>query len=160
MGRRAELSTVLLVGAIVLLISIGVGMSMGERVLGQIGLHVPVQPTPVPALTAAPDDRGDVGTWKRVSVMAAATDPGFPDPRVPPPPEYTPAPRPRPTLEPERLPATPRPTRNPHYTSPPLPIPLVTHTPEAPAPTPTPESEPTPRPYLTLPPVPIPSVGN
>jgi len=145
----------LVIGGIVLLISIAVGIGMGDRVLGQIGLHQPVQPTPVPPATAAPEDRGDTAGWKHVSVMVAATDPAFPDPRVTPVPEPPATPRPRPTFEPT---PTPRPTHNSHYTSPPLPIPLVTHTPVSPSPGP--DIEATPRSYSTLPPVPIPSVGN
>ena len=56
MGRRTGLSTVLILGAFVLLIAIAVGMNMGNRVLGQIGVHVPVQPTAVPPVTPPPDD--------------------------------------------------------------------------------------------------------
>jgi hypothetical protein len=143
---RASFSTVLLLGGIVLLVAIGVGMNMGNRVLGQIGAHVPVQPTAVPAATEDPGDHAEVSGWKRVSVMSVATDPGFPDPRVTPEPPPPPPPRPRatPTEEPqdEDHPRTPKPKAKP-YTSPPLPLPLVTHS-APPLETPGPDIEATP----------------
>jgi hypothetical protein len=143
---RASLSTVLLVGAFVLLIAIGVGMNMGNRVLGQIGAHVPVQPTAVPAATEDPAQHDEITGLKHSTVMSVATDPGFPDPRVTPEPEVPATPRPRPT---ETL--TPRPEKRapgPAYTSPPLPLPLVTHTPGE-TDTPGPDIEATPAPGAT-----------
>ena len=132
-----------------LLVAIGVGMNMGNHVLGQIGAHVPVQPTAVPAATddpGAPPD--EVAGWKRASVMSVATDPGFPDPRVTPEPELPSTPRPRPT--PSDLDATPRPAkRSPSaraYTSPPLPLPIVTHSPAPETPGPDIEATPAPAP--------------
>lgn len=143
MSGRASLSTVLLLGGIVLLAAIGIGMNMGNRVLGQIGAHVPVQPTAVPAATEDPGDHAEVSGWKRVSVMSVATDPGFPDPRVTPEPEQPAPPRPRPTVTEASAEEHRRSERRPQekrYTSPPLPIPLVTHTPE-PVETPGPDIE-------------------
>ncbi len=175
-GPRAGLSSVLIVGALVLVGAIVVGNSMGNSVLGQIGSR-PLASVPSPFVpTAAPSDaeRGQAN-WKKTQVMAVATDPGFPDPRVtpePPPPE-TPRPRPRSTASPSPRPRdtfdlSTEPTLSPStgpsgtlYTSPPLPIPITTH-----LETPTPDGEisPTPRPSgrgtparfvaPTLPPVP------
>jgi hypothetical protein len=133
---RASLSTLLLLGGFVLLIAVGIGMNMGNRVLGQIGAHVPVQPTAVPAATDDPAGHGEVAGWKRVTVMSVATDPGFPDPRITPEPEIpaTPKPRPKNTEAPQGddQSGSDRQRRRAdeqQYTSPPLPIPLVTHTP-------------------------------
>ncbi len=119
-----------------LLIAVGIGMNMGNRVLGQIGAHVPVQPTAVPAATDDPAGHGEVAGWKRVTVMSVATDPGFPDPRITPEPEIpaTPKPRPKNTEAPQGddQSGSDRQRRRAdeqQYTSPPLPIPLVTHTP-------------------------------
>jgi len=145
-GPRASFSTLLLIGAFVLLAAIGIGTGMGNRVLGQIGAHVPVQPTPVPAVTDIPDQPGALGGWKRTSVMAVATDPGFPDPRVTPEPEVPATARPTPRES--------RPLDTPHpnngYTSPPLPFALPSHTPQGPE-TPGPDIEATPSPAVRTP---------
>jgi hypothetical protein len=133
MGQRAGFSTILIMGAVVLLISIAVGNSMGNRVLGQIAARAPeVVPTPMISASADPGGSLDQVLSVRHSVLSVATDPGFPDPRVtpepPPPVRRTPAPR--------RTSAPPRPSPSPsgsaevsHYTSPPLPIPIVVHSP-------------------------------
>jgi len=149
MGRRAALSQVLVVGALLLLVAIGVGIGMGNRVLGLVGGRQPVVPTPVAVPTASPGGSANWSAWKRTSVMAVATDPGFPDPRVTAEPEVKPTPKRTPTPKP---PATATPLRQPNseYTSPPLPVPLVSHTPESPG-----ESGRSP----TLPPVPVPSLN-
>jgi hypothetical protein len=177
LGPRAGLSSVLIIGAVVLVGAIVVGNSMGNRVLGQIGAH-PFSSVPSPvAPSAAPSDVAEknAGNWKKTQVMAVATDPGFPDPRVtpePPPPE-TPRPRPRATASSAPQPRftfdlntgptiSPSTTPSVLYTSPPLPIPIATHLETA---TPEPDETPSPRPsgrgtpirYTspTLPPIPV-----
>jgi hypothetical protein len=130
MGERAGLSTVLIMGAVVLVISIAVGNSMGNRVLGQIAVRAP-EVVPTPMVSASADAASlDQVLAVRHSVLSVATDPGFPDPRV------TPEPPPVRTAPPTpRLTPTPKPTPSPsadgtsHYTSPPLPIPIVSHDP-------------------------------
>jgi len=129
-GPRKRLSQVLIAGALVLVLAILVGLSMGNHVLSQVAGREPVAPTPVPIPTSKPGDVAGSGSlWKRIQVMAVATDPAFPDPRVTPEPEAAPTPRPTPRRTPD-----PRPTRDPDntYTSPPMPFPLVKHTPVAP----------------------------
>jgi hypothetical protein len=168
MRRRAGLSTVLILGALVLLLAIVVGTNMGNRVLGQIGVHVPVEPTPVPPATAAPGEPnpGDVTSWKHVSVMSVATDPGFPDPRITPEPEAPSTPRPKPT--PTRTPP-PLPTPEPHDVPAAAPSADSSGAPASPGPdieaTPAGTSRAstsrgTPVPYATMPPVPTPSYGQ
>jgi hypothetical protein len=135
------ISIVLALGVVVLLAGIALGERAGDRVIGQVTEKrlesiAPVTVTPAPQPTRISPYGPD---WKRTDVMAAATDPGFPDPRVPPavvptappPPKFTPPPTPRPT-------PTPTPNMN-------VPIwrrlaPMPTPTPAAsgsPAPTPT-----------------------
>ena len=63
--------------------------------------------------------------WKRLQVVAVATDPAFPDPRV----TRTPSPRPAATPPPAPRTALPAPTVKSVYTPPPLPIPIVSHDP-------------------------------
>jgi hypothetical protein len=136
MGPRAGFSTVLIAGALVLLIAIAIGNNMGNRVLGQIGSRASgavVTPVPSPSVSADADAAGHV-LWKRRQVLSVATDPAFPDPRVtpeppPPPPPSTPRPTPKETRTPKPQPATPAGEESsaPPYTSPPMPIPLVTH---------------------------------
>ena len=89
----------LIVGAIVLLISIIVGNSMGNRVLGQVANREgDFAPSPVATPTADPADNASAQlSWKRRQVLSVATDPGFPDPRITPEPVFAPTPRPRPT---------------------------------------------------------------
>jgi len=155
MGPRAGLSSILIAGALVLLIAIVVGQNMGNRVLGLIPSRLPaISATAIPTSSPSPDDvSGTLGTqsWKRREVISVATDPAFPDPRVTPepPPTPTPRPTPRPTPEPTVPADTPLPDdgsdRVPLYTSPPMPVPLVSHDPDdtssedggSPAPSPT-----------------------
>ena len=112
-----------------LLVSILIGQKLGDRVLLQTERRVPIIGsgiTPVPE--ADPSDRGELKNWKRLQVVSVATDPGFPDPRVTPPPTPRPppaTPRPTPTAAPTPVPPPAI------YTSPPLPIPLVSHEPGA-----------------------------
>ncbi len=126
-SRRPRLSAFLILGAVVLIASILVGEKLGDRVLLQTDTRVPIAGsgiTPVPV--AQSTDRADASDWKRLQIVAVATDPGFPDPRVTRPPAPRPTPSPTPTARPT---ATPRPNPNASYTPPPLPLPLVSHTP-------------------------------
>jgi hypothetical protein len=125
-------------GAIVLVISIAVGNSMGNRVLGQIAARAPeVVPTPMISASVDPGGPADQVLNQRHQVLSVATDPGFPDPRItpeppPPPPVRTAPPTPRSTPTPK---PTPEPSDDggdqdvPRYTSPPLPIPIASHQP-------------------------------
>jgi len=173
---------VLVLGAVVLLIAIGVGNSMGNRVLGQIASHGGSGvATPIAvASTAPPDTPASRQLWKRRQVLSVATDPAFPDPRITPEPEipatprpYVPeAPRPRSHWSPRAsVKASDEPkietTPNTIYTLPPLPLPIASHeaqetiapdSTESLAPRPPPRPTPTPpRGYPTLPPVSQPS---
>ena len=137
MGQRIGLSTVLILGAIVLLISIAIGNSMGNRVLGQIAARAPdVIPSPVE--TPSPDSGVplQVLSQRQRSALSVATDPGFPDPRVTPEPPVPQTPRPIPKLAVPSHATSPSPSPSPDdgetsapYTSPPLPIPIVSHDP-------------------------------
>jgi hypothetical protein len=89
------LTLVLVLGTAVLLLAIVIGQRMGDKVLGSAterrlsGLQNIVI-TPAPNQTTGPFGPD----WKRSQALAAAPDPGFPDPRVPPQPLPTPVPRP------------------------------------------------------------------
>jgi hypothetical protein len=123
--RRLGLSTLLIAGAVVLVVSILIGEKLGDGVLLQTERRVPVAGagvTPVPEPQAS--DNGELRNWKRLQVISVATDPAFPDPRVTrPPAPPPPSPTRRPTPLPELTPAARI------YTSPPLPLPLVSHEP-------------------------------
>jgi hypothetical protein len=123
--------------AVVLVLSIVLGLRLGDRVLGgQIGRKPPIAgvlttPSPEPAETGLSE-----GYWKHVKIVTVATDPAFPDPRVTPEPEPTRDPTPKPSATPTRRPSSaPQPARTPDptYTSPPLPLPVVSHEPESPS---------------------------
>lgn len=124
------ITIVLALGILVLVVGIALGERAGSRVIGQVTekrlqnvAPVTVTPAPLQARTSAygPD-------WKRTDVMAAAPDPGFPDPRVPPVAPPTPTPMPKWTPPPTGQP-TPTPTPN-------MNLPIWRRT--APLPTPTP----------------------
>ncbi|BDE05381.1 hypothetical protein WPS_06570 [Vulcanimicrobium alpinum] len=139
-NRRLGPSGLLIAGALVLVVSILIGQKLGDRVLLQTERRIPVAGagiTPVPE--ASPEDRTFFRNWKRLQVVAVATDPAFPDPRVTPPP--TPTPAPVRIRHPVRLTPRPFPTITSIYTSPPLPIPLVSHDPNETEP-PIPEASP------------------
>ena len=108
MGPRAALSMVLIVGGFVLLVAIGVGMAMGNHVLGQAVNQDPIAPTPLPIPTPSGGEGAASAAWKHTTILSVATDPAFPDPRVTPEPEpivvptRTPTPRPSPTSAPRR----------------------------------------------------------
>jgi hypothetical protein len=163
-GPRAAFSQVLIAGAFVLLVAIGIGIGMGNHVLGQVSGREPIAPTPVPVPTPKSGDPVGSSAWKRVSVISVATDPGFPDPRVTPEPEVKPTPKRTPTPKPSPTPNFAEPAVP--YTSPPLPIPMGTSSPAEPQVEPTggrpigaPRAAASGRP-ATLPPVPVPSFNN
>lgn len=143
MGPRAGLSSILILGAIVLLIAIAVGNGMGNRVLGQVAGRVSIlSATPLPLSTPSPgaSDNPKSFSWKRRQVISVATDPAFPDPRITPEPtpEPTAPPTARPTPQPTRKPAAPAATPSPEatqrhstYTSPPMLYPMGTRAPGA-----------------------------
>lgn len=140
MGPRTGLSAILIIGALVLLVAIAVGNSMGNRVLGQIPERIPaLATTPFPSPSATVEaNTVSQALWKRRQVLSVATDPAFPDPRITPEPPIpaTPKPTPKPTPSPSPSPSPTDDTRDPDYTSPPLPIPLATGPQETPLPDP------------------------
>ena len=141
-SRRPRISLLLIGGAAILLISIGIGQRLGDRVLNQsTGRRAPIagaNATPVVQTTNSNLERN----WKRLQVVSVATDPAFPDPRVTPTPFLRPTERPtaRPTATPSPVPPSSA------YTSPPLLLPLATHAPGETQPEVTGAPEPTPSP--------------
>lgn len=133
------ITIVLALGIAVLVAAIAVGERAGDKVIGQVtekrleGI-APVTLTPAPVQKSASPYGPN---WKRTEVMSAATDPAFPDPRVPPVPPPTLPPPPKRTPTPLPTIATPTPTPN-------LNIPIWRR--EAPLPTPTPTGSETPYP--------------
>jgi hypothetical protein len=105
------LTVVLAAGVIVLVAAIFIGERAGSGVFvaEQSSGNLETSPiiTPVPQATGMTDGYGP--DWKRSQTLAAAPDPGFPDPRVPPVPLPTAPPTPKPTPE-----AKPRWTPNPN----------------------------------------------
>ncbi len=148
MHPSTRFPTILLAaGAVVLLLAVGVGERMGNRVIGQ-ATEQTLQSVVPQAVTPAPDatPRPYGPDWKRSQALSAAGDPRFPDPRVPPQPlptlpPATPKPRPVRTIPPTPTPnpnipiwrQKPLPTVNPYAT----PAPEATE-PGAPTPQPTP----------------------
>lgn len=101
------ITLVLAAGVLVLFAAIAIGQRMGDRVLGQAANSGPAaMPLITPAPSASPIPYGP--DWKRSQTLAAAPDPGFPDPRIPPKPLPTLPPTPKPA------PATHTPTPNPN----------------------------------------------
>ena len=144
---------VMALGIVVLVSAIAIGERAGDRVIGQVTEKRLESIAPVSVAPAAPDATvAPYGPdWKRTDVMAAAPDPGFPDPRVPPvaPPSPTPIPRytPPPFVAPT---AVPLPKATPNLK---LPIwrrtaPLPTFAPSEP-PSPEPNASETPQPEQT-----------
>lgn len=138
-SSKRFMTVVLALGIIVLVVGIALGERAGDRVIGQVTEKrlesiAPVTVTPAPAKKSANPYGPD---WKRTDVMAAASDPGFPDPRVPPVLPPTPTPVPKYTLPP----ATPAPTATP---TPNMNLPIWRRA--APLPTATPESSGSPGP--------------
>jgi hypothetical protein len=103
-SSKRFVTLILAAGVAVLLIAIVVGERMGDRVLADAAdtgssAQTPLV-TPLPESTAT----GPYGPdWRSNQPLAAATDPHFPDPRIPP--------KPLPTLPP-----TPKPTPTPKWT--------------------------------------------
>jgi len=125
-------SLVLVAGIVVLIAAISLGERMGERGLGG-AQHGNLLPTVV-VTPEAPGSLAPYGpNWKREQAIAAAPDPRFPDPRVPPEPLPTPIPRPRP--------ATPTPAPTPSI-NPNIPIWDQRPFPKLPTPTPLATEEP------------------
>jgi hypothetical protein len=98
------ITLVLALGIAVLVAAIAFGERAGDKVIGQVTEKrldsiAPVTLTPAPVQKSASPYGPN---WKRTEVMSAATDPAFPDPRVPPvppptlppPPKHTPTPLP------------------------------------------------------------------
>lgn len=127
------ITVILALGILVLVAGIALGERAGDRVIGQVTEKrlqsiAPVTVTPAPAKKSTSPYGPD---WKRTDVMAAASDPDFPDPRVPPAALPTATPRPKFTPPPPTEAPTPTPTPNMN-----LPIwrrnaPLPTATPES-----------------------------
>ncbi|GAC1392263.1 MAG: hypothetical protein NVSMB31_10180 [Vulcanimicrobiaceae bacterium] len=125
--QKRTLSFTLLAAAALLLLAIVGGKSMGHRVIkkateqGQTGVGNTLTFTPNPSATESVPYGPN---WKRTQVLAAAPDPGFPDPRVPPAPLPTPQPTPVPTPKPKTTPtpvpeqSTQAPAPTPRATSP------------------------------------------
>jgi hypothetical protein len=135
---RRVATVVLALGVVVLVAAIVIGERMGDRVMLQTQ-NTATGPAPMPLVTpvSMPTTAPYGPNWKDTQVLAAAPDPGFPDPRVPP--------VPLPTLRP--TPATPRPSPKPTWTpNPNIPIWDQTPPPEGPA-TPTPQPTATPSPF-------------
>jgi hypothetical protein len=133
------ITLVLALGIAVLVAAIAFGERAGDKVIGQVTEKrldsiAPVTLTPAPVQKSASPYGPN---WKRTEVMSAATDPAFPDPRVPPVPPPTLPPPPKHTPTPLPSVATPTPTPN-------LNIPIWRR--EAPLPTPTPTGSETPYP--------------
>lgn len=82
----------LALGSVVLLAAIGLGERMGDRVLLQTTGSKLTSVQPVAASPDPEQSEGPYGPdWKRSDTLSAASDPRFPDPRVPPQPLPTPA---------------------------------------------------------------------
>lgn len=121
--------------------AVAIGSHMADRVLVQVtergNSGVPnTIVTPSPDATAG----GPMGPkWKKSQIMAAATDPAFPDPRIPPAPLPTrPTPAPAPTSGPRTPPPPPESTPSPKVLKTPVVNPTFTV-----APRPTPSATPT-----------------
>lgn len=95
---------VLAAGAAVLIVAVALGQSMGDRVMQQATEQL--QGLTPSAVTPAPDSSEQPygPDWKRSQALSAATDPRFPDPRVPPQPLPTPLPAPKATPTPHPTP--------------------------------------------------------
>jgi hypothetical protein len=100
-------TTLLAAGVVVLLVAIVLGEHMGDRVMTEAAESGNINTTPI--VTPVPEaTTGPYGPdWKSTQTLAAAGDPNFPDPRVPP--KALPTPPPPPTPSP-----TPKWTPNPN----------------------------------------------
>jgi hypothetical protein len=101
-------TSILALGVIVLLAAILLGEHMGDRVMTEAAEGGSLVATPIITPLPQPSDTGAYGPdWKNTQTLAAAPDPNFPDPRIPP--------KPLPTLAPSPTPSpTPKWTPNPN----------------------------------------------
>ncbi|HUN28521.1 MAG TPA: hypothetical protein VMV65_01830 [Alphaproteobacteria bacterium] len=81
---------ILAAGVIVLLAAILLGEHMGDRVMTEAADSGNLTQTPLVTPVPQPTDGPYGPDWKRSQTLAAAPDPHFPDPRVPPKPLPTP----------------------------------------------------------------------
>jgi hypothetical protein len=105
MNPSNRFATLLLAaGVVVLLVAIVVGEHMGDRVMTEAAENGNLNTTPI--VTPVPEaTTGAYGPdWKNTQTLAAAGDPHFPDPRVPPKPLPTPPPQPTPSPTPKWTP--------------------------------------------------------
>jgi hypothetical protein len=145
--QRWFASSLLATGVVVLLAAILIGEHMGDRVMmqtteAQNSQNGGLAPAPLVTPVAVPTTAPYGPDWKVTQAMAAAPDPHFPDPRVPP--------VPIPTLKPSPSPSpTPKWTPNPN-------IPIWDQTPPpaagtgSPPASATPSASPSPVPAPTL----------
>jgi len=114
-------TAVMAVGIVVLVAAIAIGERAGDRVIGQVTEKRLESIAPI-TVSPAPPDATVVPygpDWKRTDVMAAAPDPGFPDPRVPPVAPPAPSPIQKYTPPPYAGPSTgPRPQATPNLNLP------------------------------------------
>lgn len=104
---RRFATIVLAAGIVVLAAAILLGEAMGDHTLGTASDRTPALPV---AITPAPEQSAPAyaSDWKNSHTLSAASDPAFPDPRVPPvpiptlapAPTRTPSPKPTRTLNP------------------------------------------------------------
>ncbi|MGD0968342.1 MAG: hypothetical protein ABR949_08665 [Candidatus Aquilonibacter sp.] len=97
-GRNRFVTAVLAAGVLVLLAAILLGEHMGDRVMVEAADSGNLTQTPLITPVPQPTDGPYGPDWKNTQTLAAAVDPRFPDPRVPPKPlptpERTPSPSP------------------------------------------------------------------
>ena len=105
MNASKRFATVLLAtGVVVLLVAILLGEHMGDRVMTEAAENDNLSQTPLITPVPQPTD-GPYGLdWKRSQTLAAAGDPHFPDPRIPPKPLPTPSQPPSPSPTPSWTP--------------------------------------------------------
>ncbi len=104
-SSKRFITAVLAAGLVVLLVAIVAGERMGDQVMVQAADEGSTAQTPL--ITPLPESTatGSYGPdWKRNQALAAAPDPRFPDPRVPPKPLPTAPPTPKPTPTPKWTP--------------------------------------------------------
>ncbi|HTV91081.1 MAG TPA: hypothetical protein VMG98_00025 [Verrucomicrobiae bacterium] len=103
-ARDRFVTMVLGAGVVVLLAAILLGEHMGDRVMVEAADSGNLTQTPLITPVPQPTDRPYGPDWKNSQPLAAAGDPRFPDPRIPPKPlptpERTPSPSPTPTWTP------------------------------------------------------------
>jgi hypothetical protein len=111
---------VMALGIVVLVIAIVIGERAGDRVIGQVTEKRLESIAPITVAPAAPEATVvPYGPdWKRSDVMAAAPDPGFPDPRVRAVAPPTPSPIPTYTPPPVAPSTGPRPKATPNLSLP------------------------------------------